>query len=153
MNKPTWGKPDFPDTEPQSTLPRVPPGEERFYADTAPQPLMDLPAAKPAIADLGSLELAPMQITLYDAMVEIRKENRVCPMPTRWLEFYRVLEQCGASAPLPSPPLVGSAWAATPPSAKRMCFNEQVEWAAKNGCLQPAYEILQELSPSEWHYA
>lgn len=151
MTKPPSGKFDFPDTEPLSTLPMVPPEEERFYADTAPQPLMDLPPARPRTLELGSLELAPIEVTLYDVMAEVRKDNRVCPLPTRWLEFYRVLERSGSTAPLPSPPLVGSAWAATPSSAKRMCFHEQLEWADKHGCLQPAHAFLQALTPAEWH--
>ncbi|HVE53771.1 MAG TPA: hypothetical protein VNB23_10370, partial [Ramlibacter sp.] len=63
MNKP-WGKKDFPDTEPLSMTPQ---GDEHLYADTAPQPLMELEPAAPKPLDLGSLELAPLEITLYDA--------------------------------------------------------------------------------------
>ncbi|MBE7370020.1 hypothetical protein [Ramlibacter pallidus] len=150
MNMPRDRK-DFPDTEPAS-LP-IAPGEEHLFAETEPQPLMEVAAAPRRQLDLDSLELAPLEITLYDAMVEIRKEHRVCPQPTRWLEFYRVLEHSGGTEPLPAPPLVGSSGASASLSAKRACFSEQVEWAARNGCLGPAFGVLQSLAPSEWQYA
>jgi len=138
---------DFPDTEPQSTLPMIPPGEEAAYADTRPSPLADLRAAAPVV-----LALAPLEVTLYDLMAEIRKDNRVCPMPTRWLEFYRLLEVHAGAAALPPPPLVGSAWAATPAMAKRMCFREQVEWAAAQHCINLAHGYLKGLAEADWHY-
>lgn len=148
MTKPLWGRPnDFKDTDPMSTLPMVPPGEESAYADTLPVPLANVrPAAAP------SLSLEPQAITLYDLMTEIRKDNRVCPLPTRWLEFYRLLEETAGRGALPSPPLVGSAWAATPALAKRMCFREQVEWAAQNNCMNAAYQYLKRLGEADWHY-
>ena len=148
MLKPPWGRPkDFNDTEPMSTLPMVPPGEESAYADTAPVPLVNVLAAAPP-----ALALAPQEVTLYDLMAEIRKDNRVCPLPTRWLEFYRVLEETSGRDSLPAPPLVGSAWAATPALAKRMCFREQIEWTAQNNCMNAAYRFLQGLRENDWHY-
>jgi hypothetical protein len=148
MTKLPWSRPqDFPDTEPGSTLPMIPPGEESAYAETSPLPLASVrPAAPPPLA------LAPLEVTLYDVMNEIRKDNRVCPQPTKWLAFYRLLEEIGGGAALPSPPLVGSAWAATPSLAKRMCFREQVEWAAANNCMNAAYQYLKGLKEADWHY-
>jgi hypothetical protein len=156
MTKPLWGRPkDFPDTEPMSTLPRVPPGEEGLYAETQPLPLMPLAAPAPAPrAFSDGLSLAPIEATLYEVLGVARKDNRVCPQPSRWLEFYRVLQDAvGLGRPLPAQPLVGSAWASTPPLAKRMAFHEQLEWADKNGCLQPAYEYLKSLRDADWYGA
>jgi hypothetical protein len=145
MNK-FWGTSrDSGDTEP-STLPMVPPGDEAAYAPTEPQALANV---RPPVE---TLSLAPLQITLYDLMAEIRKDNRVCPQPTRWLEFYRLLEEAAGGARLPSPPLVGSAWASTPSIAKRMCFREQVEWTASHRCMNMAHQFLKSLKDSEWHY-
>jgi hypothetical protein len=141
------GARDFPDTEPLSTLPMALPGDEGAYAPTEPLPLANVRSVAPPV-----LALAPLEITLYDLMAEIRKDNRVCPLPSRWLEFYRLLEQLSAGARLPSPPLVGSAWAATPSSAKRMCFREQVEWAAANNCMNAAHVFLKKMTEAEWHY-
>ena len=138
---------EFSDTEPH-TLPMALPGDEGAFAATLPLPLANVRPAAPA-----ALALAPLELTLYDLMAEIRKDNRVCPQPTKWLEFYRLMEQLSGSSRLPSPPLVGSAWAATPSSAKRMCFREQVEWAAANNCMHAAHTFLKNLQEADWHYA
>jgi hypothetical protein len=146
-------KPQFPDTEPLSQ-PMHHAGDT-FYDKTVPQalePLADLPKAKKSLDDLGVLSLAPVEVTLYEALAEIRKDNRVSPQPTRWLEFYRLLEQAGDGSPLPPEPLTGSAWASTPSLAKRMCFREQVEWADAHGCLAPAFKFLKDLPDTDWNY-
>jgi hypothetical protein len=108
-----------------------------------------LPSAAVEIPD--GLSLAPVEVTLYEVMAEVRRDNRVCPQPTRWLEFYRLLQDGAQGRPLPSPPLSGSAWLATPAMAKRQCFHEQVEWASANGCLQAVYGFLKSLPPADWH--
>jgi hypothetical protein len=154
MTKPLWGRAkDFPDTEPMSTLPRIPPGEDSMYADTEPMPLVLATTPGKAPADrFGGLSLAPVEATLYDVQTFARKENRICPQPSRWLEFYRVLQDAvGLGAALPAQPLVGSAWAVTPPLAKRMAFHEQLEWADRNGCLQAAHEYLKSLRDADWY--
>lgn len=151
MQKPTHSGPPsaFPETEPMSQFPAEADTDPRF-APTEPLPLA-IARSKPASA-LDELSLAPIEVSLYEVMAEIRKHNRVCPQPTRWLEFYRILQDAAAGARLPPPPLSGSAWAATPSLAKRMCLREQIEWAATRGCLQPAYEFIRALPDSDWHY-
>ena len=139
-------QPGFPDTEPMSQ-PMKYAGDTSFAA-TQPSPLRALPDEP----DFGSLSLAPAEVTLYEALAEIRKDNRVCPLPTRWLEFYRLLQESGDGTPLPPQPLTGSAWAATPSLAKRMCFREQVEWADRHRCLRQAYEFIESLPDNDWHY-
>lgn len=139
-------EPPFPDTEPMSQPMQY--GGENSFAPTEPQPLGKLPGE----IDLGALSLAPAETTLYEALAEIRRDNRVCPLPTRWLEFYRLLQESSDGTPLPPQPLTGSAWASTPALAKRMCFREQVEWADRHGCLKPAFEFIEKLPDSDWHY-
>ena len=137
-----------PGEQPASSLP---PGEEAAYADTEPMPL---PEVKPAPRrPHEGLSLAPVETSLYEVMAAIRKDNRVCPQPTRWLEFYRILQDGAAGAPLPAPPLTGSAWAATPASAKRTCFRDQVDWAASHHCLPVAWNFLKDLPDTDWHMA
>lgn len=145
MSKSLWDKAKAKFSEPEmaSTLPMIPPGEEHAYAETAPQPLARV---APAAAATGPRN------TLTDLMAEIRKDNRVCPQPHRWTEFYKLLQDLSDGAPLPSPPLVGAAWSSTPSLAKRMCFREQVEWAAANNCIIAAYTFLKVLPESDWHY-
>lgn len=120
------------------------------YAPTEPMPLAGPKA--PRLPELGGLSLEPVAVSLYEALAEIRRNNRVCPLPTRWLEFYRVLQESAPGRKLPAPPLSGSAWAATPSLAKRACLRQQLEWADANGCLQPAYEFIKSVSDSDWHY-
>lgn len=146
-------KPSFADTEPASTIPLHLAGDADFDAPTQPMPLpASAQAAKPAIPEL-SLSLAPIEAGEYELMAELRKENRVCPLPTRWLEFYRILQDAAGRDPLPAPPLTGSAWAATPDSAKRQCFVEQAEWVVKRGLITKAYEFLSALPKTDWQYA
>ena len=149
MNKPLFGakkESQFADTEPMN----MGLATDEQYASTEPQALARAPA--PAIPDLPGLSLAPVAAGDYELMAETRKEGRVCPQPTRWLEFYRVLQDNAKGVALPAPPLTGSAWASTPAGAKRMTFMEQIDWAVKNDCITPAYEFLQALPKSDWHY-
>jgi hypothetical protein len=52
----------------------------------------------------------------------------------------------------PPPPLVGAAWAATPPLSKRMCLRDQVEWADAHGCLDAIYALLKDVPEDQWHH-
>lgn len=137
----------FADTEPMLRA-----GDELAMADTQPMPLMrEMAPSRPAADPIG-LSLAPVEAGEYELMAETRRDHRVCPLPTRWLEFYRLLQDAAKGVPLPAPPLSGSAWAASPAAAKRACFEEQARWAVRNGCLTAAYDFLQGLPKSEWYY-
>jgi hypothetical protein len=138
--------PDFPDTEP-AALHGLP-----AHDAGAAKPRSEPPKARAPITESMGLSLAPVETTLYEVMSAVGKDNRVCPQPTRWLELYRILQISGHSQTLPTPPLTGSAWAATPALAKRMALREQLEWADRNGCLQPVFEFIQALPDTDWHY-
>ncbi|MDB5898031.1 MAG: hypothetical protein JWP22_702 [Ramlibacter sp.] len=118
-----------------------------FDAPTEPLPLLPTPGPAPQ-----PLALAPQEVRLYDVIAEIRKNNRVCLQPTRWLEFYRMLEAHADGQALPPEPFTGSAWAATPALAKSMCFRHQVEWAATHNLMNTTWLFLQSLPESDWHY-
>jgi len=120
------GPKDFPDTEPM---------------------MPDTPAA------LDQLSLAPVEATLYDVTALLRHGDRICPQPSRWLEFYRVLQEAAPGTERPPEPLVGSTWASSPPVAKRTCFQQQIEWADTHKVLQPAYDFLKSLRDSDWYVA
>ena len=157
MNKPIWGsKPSkpFAETEPASTIPLELASDADYDAPTQPAPLAAAPAPAPAKKEIPelSLSLEPVGSGEEELMAEVRKDNRVAPLPTRWLEFYRILEDAAKGEKLPAPPLTGSAWAGTPDSAKRMCFMEQAEWAVKHGVIAKACEFLMKLPKNEWHY-
>ena len=146
MNKPFPGRgKDFPDTEPMVR------GDDAD-TDTQPTPLGDSSPAGRALPDDLGLELAPVGAGEYELMAEVRKDGRVCPQPTRWLEFYRVLQDAAQGKAMPAPPLTGSAWASNSPAAKRLCFTAQATWAVQNGCLLPAFEFLSKLPRSDWYF-
>jgi hypothetical protein len=117
-----------------------------FDAPTQPLPLLPARAAAPE-----PIALTLKEVKLDDVVAEIRKHNRICLQPTRWLEFHALLEAHAAGATLPPAPLTGAAWAATPALAKRMCFRDQVEWAAAHNCLNTTWRFLQSLPDSDWH--
>lgn len=145
-SKPTGRGQPFADTEP-GTVP-MSYGDDIGDFDTVPMPLLHPATPAPRAARAAP----PRGADLHEVLAEVRRDHRVCPQPTRWLEFFRVLQNAAEGARLPAPPLTGSAWAATPALAKRMCFHDQVEWAAAQGCLQPAWEFLRQLADNDWHY-
>lgn len=132
----------FADTAPPTDTMRYA-ADERSYAATVPSTLQPAPRL-PARAELS----------LVEVMVEARRNNRVCPLPARWVTLYDMLpdkKQTGAGWE-PAPPLVDAAWKATPSIPKRMCFREHIEWAAAHGCLQQVYTFMKSLPENEWHH-
>jgi hypothetical protein len=148
MNEPTGGNPkDFADTEPLSLSLASP---EQAAAGTAGRP-RTLATVRPAPISLDGLSLEAQDASLYEVMGVVRRDNRVCPQPSRWLEFYRVLQDAAPAAARPPEPVIGSAWAVTPPLAKRTLFEQQLEWADQNKALQAAYEFLKALRDTDWY--
>jgi hypothetical protein len=141
---------------------------EAKFADTAPASIADMAAAAdprfaatvpgalnpdhPAIQRGNGVRQPPQprRISLDDAMLEARKNNRVCPVPPRWQELYQLLPDKKNNQP--TPPLVGPAWSVTPSISKRMCLREQLEWAESRGKLEEVLSFLQRLPEAEWHH-
>lgn len=89
-------------------------------------------------------------ITLDDVLVEIRKNNRVCPLPTVWMRLVAVLPNKPATmAPVPA---TREDWSRTGALQKRTKLREHVEWAATQGVLGQVYEILRALPENKWHH-
>ena len=119
------GDPRFAATEPASLA--------RSAAGAGPPPA---PAVKPP--------------TLDEAMLESRRNNRVCPTPAKWQELYQLLPDRKNNRP--TPPLVGPAWQVTPSISKRMCLREHLEWAEGHGALSRVMEFLRQLPEQDWHH-
>lgn len=136
----------FADTAPMPvSSPASMSGDPR-YAATQPATLHGEYGAKPD-APRGSKAKPP---TVDDAMLEARKNNRVCPIPARWQELYQMLPDRKNNQP--TPPLVGPSWPATPSISKRMCLREHLEWAEAKGRLDPVLAFLKQLPEGEWHH-
>lgn len=134
----------FADTQPATSSHSLT-TEERGWARTAP---VDLPPRE------GMRREKQPVLSIDAAMLVARRNNRVCPRPERWEEFYRLLQahQAGAKAPKPPAPATGAAWTVTPSLTKRLCFREQVEWADRHGLLEPVMEFMVHLDEADWFH-
>ena len=141
---------NFADTAPASIpMPLLPKGDRR-YATTVPSALSsDRPAAEAARrAPVGK------RVMVSEVMVEVRRNNRLCPQPTAWQRLYELLpdKKQGPQGWQPQPPVSGAAWSATPALAKRMCLRDHIEWADSHGCLAEVLSFLKELPEEQWHH-
>jgi len=133
---------------------------EAGYAETASAPVVPQQSSDPyaptAPARLTRAEAAevrppsPKPPTINDAMVEVRRNNRVCPNPARWQQLYEMLPNRTANRP--TPPLVGVSWQATPSLSKRMCLREHLAWAEAHQSLPQVLDFLKQLPEEEWHH-
>lgn len=114
--------------------------QERGFEKTRPTGL-----AAPA----GS-EPAPEEITLDDVLVEVRRNNRVCPMPAIWQRLYAYLPNTGPH--LSKVPATHAEWTQVPSLQKRARLREHIEWAASQGVLRQVYEALRKLPENRWHH-
>jgi hypothetical protein len=128
----------FAQTAPASVMPTLQTG----FAPTQPVGLSHAPVPPPT--------RAPKALTLQDAMVEARRNNRVCPKPPRWQVLYEMLPQ--RTATQPTPPLLGVSWNATPSLSKRMCLREHLAWAESKGALPEVLSFLKDLPEEDWHH-
>lgn len=93
---------------------------------------------------------APQQVTLDDALVEARRNNRVCPLPAIWQRLYAYLPNTGPH--LSQVPATHAEWAQVPPLEKRTRLREHLEWAEGQGVLRQVYEALRKLPENRWHH-
>ena len=89
-------------------------------------------------------------VTLDDVLVEIRRNNRVCPLPAIWQRLYAYLPNTGAH--LSPVPATHAEWAQVPPLQKRARLRQHIEWAASQGVLRQVYQALQKLPENKWHH-
>lgn len=88
--------------------------------------------------------------TLDDVLVEVRRNNRVCPMPTVWMRVHALLPN--KPPHLPAVPATREEWSRTPSLQKRARLREHIEWAASQGVLPQIYEVLRALPENKWHH-
>lgn len=93
-------------------------------------------------------------VTIEEALAEATKNKRVCPLPKKWNEVYKLLpgkkqKGNGWEPPLP---LILAAWAATSNLSKIARFREHLEWAAAHSALDLVYSYISNLSEQDWHH-
>jgi hypothetical protein len=79
--------------------------------------------------------------------------KRVCPVPQKWNDLWKLLPQrqrvgVGWEPPLP---LILAAWWHTPDDEKRNRFLSHIRWAADHGALEAVSAFLNSLEPAHWH--
>jgi hypothetical protein len=111
----------------------------RGYDDTARAPIEEAPA-RPAAGE----------VTLDDALAEIRRNNRVCPQPSVWKKLYDYLPN--KTPQLVSLPATVQEWTMTPPLQKRARLRQHLEWAAAQGVLKQVHKALAALPEDTWHH-
>jgi hypothetical protein len=135
--------PTAPMTAPPTGPATLSPGE-RAWAST--QPAHRAPVLRKPKRDMEPL------FSLESAMLVARKNNRVCPRPVRWTEFFAMLppRKTARGQQLPPAPATGRAWDVTPALTKRLCFREQIEWAERAGLLESVMAFMHSLREDEW---
>ena len=93
---------------------------------------------------------APAIVTLDDVLEEVRRNNRVCPLPTVWMRIHALLPN--KPPHLPPVPATREAWSRTPALQKRARLREHLEWAAAQGVLPQIHEVLRALPENKWHH-
>ena len=80
--------------------------------------------------------------------------GRVCPVPGRWDELWKMLpeRQRRGAGWEPSLPLILSAWWDSSNLDKQLRLREHVQWANSHGCLPEVDAFLRGLPESEWHH-
>jgi hypothetical protein len=113
--------------------------QQRGFVETAP-------GGPDAARDAGK----PVAITLDAALVMIRRNNRVCPLPSIWKQLYDALPD--KSPQLATVPLTSQEWKQTPALQKRTRLREHIEWAAAHGVLNDVYTLLDALPENKWQH-
>ena len=143
----------FADTQPPSSLMNVS-GSEGGYAATVPSPLSSKRGGSDPTGGGADRVPAKAGVSLDELITESRRNNRVCPKPDRWQQLFNMLleGEPGVSGKMPSPPLIGQAWLATPSLSKRMSFRDHLEWAGAHGGLEIAASFIKQLREDEWYH-
>ncbi|MEJ6021083.1 hypothetical protein [Ramlibacter sp. PS4R-6] len=113
------------------------------------KPNTDLAQLRKMRADEKAAAAAPV-VTLDQAMVLARRNNRVCPMLKPWVAFYAVLAEGAPAGLIPPLAIDGGAWNLAPAMQKRLRLKEQLEWADKHKRLDKACAFLMALPEEDW---
>lgn len=89
-------------------------------------------------------------VTVDDVLLEIRRNNRVCPVPPVWTKLYDYLpNKTPDLVPAPRSP---EEWMQIPALQKRAVLRAHVEWAAAQGVLKNVHKALLALPEEKWHH-
>ncbi len=94
-------------------------------------------------------------VTLEQALEEAKKNNRVCPLPKKWDELYKLLpnKKRKGNGYEPALPLILAAWWDTATMLKALRLREHIEWASEHDSLDAIYEFMKNLKEEEWFHS
>jgi hypothetical protein len=92
----------------------------------------------------------PNEVSVDDVLVEVRRNNRVCPVPAVWNKLYEYLPN--KTSDLTPAPRTPQEWMQTPAMQKRAVLRSHVEWAAAQGVLKNVHKALLALPENKWHH-
>lgn len=96
-----------------------------------------------------------MRNNLKSLIEYVQSEGRVCPMPTFWNEFWKMLperKQKENGGWDPSLPLILAAWWDTTAQQKRGRLLMHINYATDHGILEKVDQFLRKLTPEQWAY-
>lgn len=77
--------------------------------------------------------------------------GRVCPIPKKWNELYKLVTKEAKTNDL-ALPLILSAWWDSPDKMKELRFKEHLEYAYDNGLIDEVKKFISKLNEAEWHH-
>lgn len=94
-------------------------------------------------------------VRLEALLAFVKDEDRVCPMPIAWNEFWKLLPDADSSdaAFRATAPFVLSAWWGTTNEQKAERLRVQIKWAAAHGAVEAADRFLRSLSVKDRHHS
>lgn len=79
--------------------------------------------------------------------------NRLCPIPYRWNDLYKMLKNTKrkpSSGWEPSLPLILAAWYHTMLIEKQLRLKEHIQWVSDNNQTEEVGKYLRSLSENDW---
>lgn len=78
-------------------------------------------------------------------------KGRVCPIPKKWNDLYKLVTRKTKANNL-ALPLILNAWWDSPDVMKELRFKEHLEYAYDNGLINEVKDFLSKLDETEWHH-
>lgn len=93
------------------------------------------------------------KITLEELKIYVKSNNRICPMPTKWLRMHEIIKRYSVGKTLPNlMPLILNGWEASD-DEKRDRLESQIDFSFKNSILfSRISNYLLNLKDADWYY-
>ena len=91
---------------------------------------------------------------LENLLEYVGRNQRVCPNPNRWSEFWSIIleEEKARDAENPGPPIILGGWWETPNMFKMIRFRDQIRFAETIGVIDKVDLFLRNLAEDDWFH-